>query len=112
MTEQDVINSMSAQDRAALRAKRRAEFKTFDRRRLSRMDDRALAEWQSGFESDEAPWRLAEHEWQMRAGRFTRKIALAALIISLLSLVLSGLSYWQTNYGAASAHSAPSKPRP
>jgi hypothetical protein len=48
------------------RQSRRTAFKTFDRDSLSSMDDRELAEWQAGFEQDEAQWRLAEHEWQRR----------------------------------------------
>jgi hypothetical protein len=42
------------------------DYEKFDRRELAKMDDKALAKWQSGFENDEAQWRLAEHEWQRR----------------------------------------------
>jgi hypothetical protein len=30
------------------------------------MSDKALAEWQSQFETNEPQWRLAAHEWQRR----------------------------------------------
>jgi|ERR1035441_5893145 hypothetical protein len=42
------------------------ELEKLDRRELVKMSDVALAKWQSGFASDEAQWRLAEHEWQRR----------------------------------------------
>ena len=69
------------------------DLATFDPRLLSKMDAKTLAAWQSQFEPDEAQWKLADHEWQTRRGRFTRQIAVAALIISFLSLVLSGWIY-------------------
>ena len=37
-----------------------------DRRELARKSDIDLAKWQSGFDSDEPQYRLAEHEWQRR----------------------------------------------
>jgi hypothetical protein len=104
MTEDDVVKSMVAQDRAAARARRRDEFKTFDRSKLSRMDDRTLAEWQAGFAPDEAPWRLAEHEWQSRliaqqiratmaSARWQAWFGIAAAIIgSLLTLLVQFLA--------------------
>jgi hypothetical protein len=42
------------------------DFNNFDRRELTKMDDVALAKWQSSFAVDEPQWRLAEHEWQRR----------------------------------------------
>ena len=42
------------------------EFKNLDRRELTRMPDKLLAEWQSRHEPHEPQWRLAEHEWQRR----------------------------------------------
>ena len=52
--------------RARERNKHSEEFKTFDRRELSRMGDKALAEWQARHSLDEPQHRLAEHEWQRR----------------------------------------------
>jgi hypothetical protein len=52
--------------RRAIREQNRAEFKTLDRRELAKMDDKALAQWQSDYKSDEPQWRLAEYEWQRR----------------------------------------------
>ena len=85
-----MVNQMFAQDRAMARARRRDEFKSFDRSKLSRMDDRALAEWQAGFEPSEAQWRLAEHEWQGR------------LIAQQIRATISS-ARWQAWFGIAAA---------
>jgi hypothetical protein len=86
-------------ERAKTPRERRAdEFKTFDRGELVTMNDKRLAEWQSRFQPDEPQWRLAEHEWQIRAGKSARKIAVAAIIISLLSVALAALSYWHPHH--------------
>jgi hypothetical protein len=74
------------------------DFKKFDHRELSKMDNNALAAWQSKFEKDEPWWQLAEQEWQIRAGKFTRRIAIVAIIISFLSFILAGLSYWHPHH--------------
>lgn len=74
------------------------QFKTFDRRELVDMDDKNLADWQSRFQTDEPQWRLAEHEWQVRSGKSARKIAVAAILISLLSLALAAWSYWHPHH--------------
>ncbi len=80
------------------KAQHEDEFKTFDRRELGSMDDKKLAQWQSCFQPDEPQWRLAEHEWQIRSGKSARKIAVAAIIISILSVVLAALSYWRPHH--------------
>jgi len=75
------------------KSKHKDEFKTFHPRQFAAMDDKALAEWQSRYEKDEPQWRLAEHEFQIRGGRRTRQIAIAAIVISFLSFVLACLAY-------------------
>ena len=94
------------------KAQHEEEFASFDHRELAKMGNKTLAAWQSQFDKDEPMWRLAEHEWQMRSGRFTRRMAILAFIISFLSLVLSGLSYWHPHHEATSTHSTPLKPQP
>jgi len=59
----DYINSMIERSRRANDAE---NFETLERAELARMDDKALAAWQSEFTSDQPQWRLAEHEWQQR----------------------------------------------
>jgi hypothetical protein len=76
------------------KARHKDELRTFDPLRLKQMDDRSLAEWQSQFEQSEGQWRLAEHEWQRRAGVNTRRIALAALGVSIFSLIWTAWVYW------------------
>jgi hypothetical protein len=75
------------------KAKHREEFKTFDPRQLSTFDDKKLVLWQSEYEMDEPQWMLAADERQRRAGKTTRRIAIAALIVSILSLILSLLRH-------------------
>lgn len=98
---------MSAEDwekisRGAKRMRHSEEFETFDRRELSKMDDKALAKWQSGYEEDEPQWRLAEHEWQrritadqiaatMRAARGQAWFGIAGLFIGALLTLLGQL---------------------
>jgi hypothetical protein len=71
------------------RARHRADLEAFDTRTLSKMDNKALAAWQSQFKPDEAQWLLAEDERQKRLRRPDRMIALAAFIIALLSFILN-----------------------
>lgn len=80
------------------RERRAEEFESFDRRELVSMDDKNLAAWQSRFQPDEPQWRLAEHEWQIRSGKSARKIAVAAIIISILSFALAAVSYWHPHH--------------
>jgi hypothetical protein len=86
-----VIDQITAQERAQARARRRDEFKSFDRSKLSRMSDKDLAEWQAGFEPTEPQWRLAEHEWQsrliakqIRAAHWQAWFGIAAAVIGAL----------------------------
>ena len=77
-------------ERAKTPRERRADgFKTFNRRELLSMDDKKLAEWQSGFQADEPQWRLAEYEWHRRKDRGTSIRGWIAIGVSLLSLVVA-----------------------
>ena len=80
---------------AQRRTKHREEFKTFDKCELLKMEDSELAAWQSRFTSEDAQWLLAEHEWKRRIGLPTRRIAFAALMISILSFLLSAWNVLQ-----------------
>jgi len=62
----DLIERTEAAMAAGKRVKHKEQFEEFDRRELAAMDDKALAKWQSQFQTDEPQWRLAEHEWQRR----------------------------------------------
>jgi hypothetical protein len=59
-------------------------------------DDKQLAEWQRKYDSDEAQWILADHEWKRRTGISTRRIAIAAIMVSILSLLVAALTYFHT----------------
>jgi hypothetical protein len=86
------------------KATRAEEFKIFDRRELSGMDDKQLAEWQYRHEPDEPQWRLAEHEWQRRltteqiratlsSARWQAWFGIAAAVIGgLLTLLIQFLA--------------------
>jgi hypothetical protein len=67
------------------------EFKKFDRREITKMDDTALAKWQSDFFTDEPQWRIAEHEWQRRvtieqlkAARWQAYFGIAGVVIGVI----------------------------
>jgi hypothetical protein len=66
MERSEAMRNMDARMAAMRRNRNREEFKTFDRVQLVKMDDKALAEWQSKYSEREPQWRLAEHEWQRR----------------------------------------------
>lgn len=70
-----------------------AHFKILDAKMLLKWDDKSLAEWQSHYKPDQAQWILADQEWKRRAGVSARKIAIAALVVSLLTFALAALGY-------------------
>ena len=82
--------------RIDLRKKHAEELKSFDAGKILKWDSKSLAEWQSQFESDEPQWVLADQEWKRRAGISTRRIAIAAIVVSVLSLLVSVLGYWHS----------------
>jgi len=89
---------------ASVVGQHREAFKSIDRKQLSAMDDKTLAEWQSQFKTDEPQWRLAEHEWQRRltaeqilatmwSARWQAWFGIAAAAIgALLTLLVQALS--------------------
>lgn len=85
---------------SARRANALREFEAVDRASLSEMTDKALAEWQSGFDPDTPQSILAEHEWQRRltakqvgAMRFAAWLSIAGVVIgAFLGFGLSSLS--------------------
>jgi len=82
---------------AAANARRRQaseEFKIFDKKLILTMDGETLAAWQSKYQPEDAQWILAEQEWKRRAGISTRRIAIAAIIISALSFLIAALAYF------------------
>lgn len=72
------------------------DFKTIDVQKLLKWDDKKLAEWQSQYKPDEAQWILADQEWKRRAGVSTRRIAIAAIVVSILSLLVAALGYFHS----------------
>jgi len=76
------------------RQKATEDFKTLDGRKLLKMDDKELADWQSRYKPDQAQFILAEQEWKRRAGISTRRIAILAIIVSAISLGFTAYSYF------------------
>jgi hypothetical protein len=76
---------------ASIARRHRESFKSFDRRKLSVMDDKSLAEWQSDFKQDEPEWRLAEHEWQRRLTVEEIKAVRWAAIIGVCAIIFGAL---------------------
>ena len=67
------------------------EFEKVDSRALSKMDDKELAEWQSGYPLGTPQHIYAEHEWQRRlmAGqikniRYTAYISAATALVGVI----------------------------
>jgi hypothetical protein len=66
----------------------RSDFQALDRRELSRMDDKRLADWQARYPRESAQYILADHEWQRRltaqqvaATRFTAWIGICGVVV-------------------------------
>lgn len=99
-----------------LRASARREialqaFEEIDRESLAEMTDKALAEWQSGFDPDTPQAILAEHEWQRRltakqvgAMRFAAWLSIAGVVIG--AFLGFGLSYFSTSIADEKAKKA------
>jgi hypothetical protein len=77
--------------RDSLVQRHRETFKSLDRRKLSALDDKSLAEWQSDFKQDEPEWRIAEHEWQRRLTAEEIKALRWAAIIGICAIILGAL---------------------
>ena len=73
------------------RQKSNEEFKSLDPSTILKWSDKELAAWQSGYAADQAQWVLADHEWKRRAGISTRKIAVAAIVVSIFSAIIAAL---------------------
>jgi hypothetical protein len=71
--------------------KHREAFKSLDRRKISAMDDKSLAEWQSDFKQDEPEWRIAEYEWQRRLTVEQIKAVRWAAIIGICAIIIGAL---------------------
>jgi hypothetical protein len=78
------------------RQKAAEDFKKINVQELLKWDDKKLAEWQSQYKPDEAQYILADQEWKRRAGISTRRIAIAAIVVSLLSLLVAALGYFHS----------------
>jgi len=103
----DYIRGMIERSR---REKHSEEFKTLNRREISRMDDKALAIWQTEFTADEPQFRLAEHEWQRRiTAQLSRASHIAAWVgvIGTLAGVLFGWWLGSFQHRADSLAQAP-----
>jgi hypothetical protein len=93
------------------RKKQAEEFKAFDVRQLLKMSSERLAEWQSEYEQDQPQWVLADQEWKRRGGISTRRIAIAAIVVSVLSLLVAAVGYYHTvNSTSAPPHKSLEQP--
>lgn len=99
---------MQASANNARRRQASEEFKSFDKKSILTMDGETLAAWQSKYQPEDAQWILAEQEWKRRSGISTRRIAIAAIIVSALSLVIAVLAYFHSLNDDASP--IPAKP--
>jgi len=87
------------------------DLKNLNPQELLKWDDKKLAEWQSHFKLDQAQWILADQEWKRRAGISTRKIAIAAIVVSFLSLIVAALGYFHSViYSSARPEKPPDQP--
>lgn len=83
-------------------AQRKKDFAELDRRELSRMSDKDLAEWQEKYPSNSAQFILAQFEWSRRLtaaqiGGMRKNILLGALIGTITTLSAVFLTYKLTH---------------
>src|ERR1700685_483271 len=98
LATQKMFEKMASDAEKLARYKKRQqhieEFKTLNARELLKWDDSKLAAWQTQYESDEAQWVLADQEWKRRTGICTRRIAITAIAVSILSLAIAAIGYF------------------
>jgi hypothetical protein len=95
------VRDYDAQQKAA------DDLKIFDVQEFLKWNGKKLADWQSQYKPDQAQWILAEQEWKRRAGISTRRIAIAAIVVSVLSFIVAALGYFHSLNGDTST--APEK---
>jgi hypothetical protein len=83
----------SALERGA-HEQRKSDFQELDRRELSRMDDKRLAEWQAQYSRESAQYILAEHEWQRRLTAQQVAATRFAAWIGICGVVVGGFLGW------------------
>ena len=97
----DQFTILSMQNAAinARKKKHKEDFHLFDKSSVLKWDDKKLADWQSDYHTDDPQWIFVEHEWKRRAGISTRRIAIAAIVVSVLSLIVAALGYFHSLNG-------------
>jgi hypothetical protein len=76
------------------REQRKSDFQALDRRKLSRMDDKQLAEWQEQYPQGSAQYILADHEWQRRLTAQQVAATRFAAWIGIFGVVVGGFLGW------------------
>ena len=69
-------------------------FKDIDRRALSKMKDKELAEWQSGYPPGTPQHIVAEHEWQSRLTVKQVRGAQFAAFMGVIGTIVGSLITW------------------
>jgi hypothetical protein len=78
------------------RAEQLNDLKNFDRRSLSKMQDKDLAIWQSKYPAGSPQFILAEHEWQRRLTVEQIRGARFAAYIGILGALAGSIVTWLT----------------
>ncbi|MDH2918469.1 MAG: hypothetical protein PXX73_04670 [Sideroxydans sp.] len=85
------------QRQAEAQAQLAAEYRTVDRKALSKMSDKALAEWQSRYPPGSPQFILAEYEWQRRLTVAQVRASRFAALMALLGAVVGAWITWLTS---------------
>ena len=72
------------------------EFRAFDHSTISKMSQKELAAWQSGYAAGSPQFILAEHEWLRRLTVEQVKASRFAAFMGLLGAVVGAFLTWMT----------------
>jgi len=70
------------------------DFKKIERKRISKMDDKELAEWQSGYSPESPQYIISEHEWQRRLTDKQVKASRFAAYIGIIGVIAGSILTW------------------
>ena len=70
------------------------EFKSINRRTISKYSDKELASWQSEYQPDSPQFILAEHEWQRRLMADQIKGSRFAAYIGIIGTIIGAVTTW------------------
>ena len=90
----DMQSNVNRAARDIYKQKLDKEFKSINRRTISRYSDKELATWQSEYPPDSPQFILAEHEWQRRLMADQIRGSRFAAYIGIIGTIIGAITTW------------------